>query len=344
MRVLVTGGAGFIGTAVARRLREVGHEPVIFDRAIDRRDDIVDVARLRRTLPGCGAVIHLAAKVGLGVDLSDLTDYARDNDLGTAAVLRATAEEGIGRLVLASSMVVYGEGRGECPDHGIVRGALRSEADLAAGHFESRCPHCARDLAPRTVSEAAELDPRNSYAATKVQLEQFAAIWARETGGVAVSLRYHNVYGPGLPRDTPYAGVAAIFRSALLSGRAPTVYEDGAQRRDLVHVDDVAAATIAALTADLPRGRNTALNIGSGVVTTIAEVAQAMATLLGGRPPLITAGYRLGDVRHITADSSAARRLLGWRPRIGLTAGLADLLAETPIGSGARLRPSPGSG
>ncbi|QGN34995.1 NAD(P)-dependent oxidoreductase [Microlunatus sp. Gsoil 973] len=325
MRVLVTGGAGFIGRAVQRRIDAAGHEAVVFDRALDGADDIVDVPRLRAALRGCEAIIHLAAKVGLGVDLSDLDGYARDNDLGTAAVLRAAAEESIGRVVLASSMVVYGEGRARCPDHGTIPVPPRAVGDLAAGRFEPRCPRCGTDLVPELVPEDTRLDPRNVYAATKVHLEQLAAIWARETGGTAVALRYHNVYGPGLPHDTPYAGVAAIFRSALVAGRPPAVFEDGRQRRDFVHVDDVARATVAAVRAGLPAGP-TALNIGSGHVVTIGEVASRMAMIMNGPEPVITGRYRLGDVRHITADSSTARRLLGWAPAVPLDQGLADLL------------------
>jgi dTDP-L-rhamnose 4-epimerase len=325
MRVLVTGGAGFIGGAVRRRLEADGQQAVIFDRALHCADDVVDVPRLRSALRGCDAIIHLAAKVGLGVDLSDLDGYARDNDLGTAAVLRAAAEESIGRVVLASSMVVYGEGRARCPVHGGIPVPPRSRDDLAAGRFEPRCPRCGVDLVPELVGEDTPADPRNVYAVTKVHLEQLAAIWARETGGTAVALRYHNVYGPGLPQDTPYAGVAAIFRSALVAGRAPTVFEDGGQRRDFVHVDDVAAATVLAVRADLPAGL-TPLNIGSGRVVTIGEVAARMAMIMNGPDPVITGDYRLGDVRHITADSSAARRLLRWEPTVTLDHGLATLL------------------
>ncbi|HEY9292264.1 MAG TPA: NAD-dependent epimerase/dehydratase family protein [Microlunatus sp.] len=324
MRVLVTGAQGFIGTAVMRRLDDLGHRVTGYDRRTDPADDVVDLRRLRAAVRGHDAIIHLAAKVGLGVDLSDLDDYSRNNDLGTAVLLRAAAEESVGRVVLASSMVVYGEGRASCPRHGLLPVPARDAADLARGRFEPRCPRCGSDLLPELVPENAPLDPRNVYAATKVHLEQLAGIWARESGGVAIALRYHNVYGPGLPRDTPYAGVAAIFRSALLAGTPPTVFEDGAQRRDFIHVDDVAAATVAALETQ-PEQRFTALNVGSGTITTIGEVAARMAMIMDGPQPVITGGYRLGDVRHITADSSAARRLLNWTPRFELTEGLQSL-------------------
>ena len=159
---------------------------------------------------------------------------------------------GIPRLVLASSMVVYGEGAYDCRRHGRVRPAPRSPDDLSAGRFEPRCPDCGQELTTATVAESAPLDPRNAYAASKVAQEHLAATWARMTGGSAVALRYHNVYGPRMPRDTPYSGVAAIFRSALEGGRAPEVFEDGGQRRDFVHVHDVAQANLRALGAGDP--------------------------------------------------------------------------------------------
>lgn len=325
MKVMVTGGAGFIGRAVVCRLEHLGHQVVIYDRAVEPRDDIADLLRIRSALSGCDAIIHLAAKVGLGVDLSDLDEYARDNDFGTAVVLRAAAEESIGRVVLASSMVVYGEGAARCPQHGLVPVAPRTELDLAGGRFEPYCHQCGSDLDPVSVTEDRPPDPRNVYAATKVHLEHLSSIWSRATGGSALALRYHNVYGPGLPRDTPYAGVAAIFRSALVEGRAPTVFEDGRQRRDFIHVDDVAAATAAALQVPVPSGF-TPLNIGSGDITTIGDIAARMAMIMNGPKPVISGRYRLGDVRHITADSAKARRVLGWSPQVPLDQGLGDLV------------------
>jgi len=325
VRVLVTGAAGFIGRVVSARLGAEGDDVVAYDRAVDPADDITDLARVRSAADGCDAVVHLAAKVGLGVGIADIDDYARQNDLGTAVVLRATAEAGVRRLVFASSMVVYGEGAYRCPQHGPVRPRARSAEDLARGDFEVHCPHCGADLDPELIGEDAPLDPRNAYAATKVHGEHLAATWARETGGVAAALRFHNVYGPGLPRNTPYAGVAALFASRLAAGEAPLVFEDGGQRRDFIHVDDVARAVSAAVRARLSPGL-TALNIGSGRVATIGEVAAALTDAVGGPPPVITGDFRLGDVRHVTADSAAARRVLGWSAEIELRDGVRDLI------------------
>jgi len=179
-------------------------------------------------------------------------------------------------------------------------------------------------LAPAVVTEDAPLDPRNVYAATKVHGEHLLRAWARETSGDAFALRFHNVYGPGMPRNTPYAGVASLFRSAIAAGQAPRVFEDGAQRRDFVHVDDVARAVVAATTtADRSPGAVVPLNVGSGTVTTVGGLAQALADTLDGPAPVVTGEFRIGDVRHVTASSDRAAQVLGWTAQIGLRTGLA---------------------
>jgi dTDP-L-rhamnose 4-epimerase len=336
MRVLLTGGAGFIGRAVRAELQAAGHEMRILDSmrpdvhgprtAAQRGVSVVDVrdpAGLDAALVDIDAVVHLAAKVGLGVDLQDVPDYADSNVHGTAVLLAAMERAHVGRLVLASSMVVYGDGLGACAEHGAVTPDPRIESDLGAGRFDAHCPRCGRTLQALTVAEDAPLDPRSAYAVSKLAQEQLAACWARTTGGSLAVLRYHNVYGPGLPRNTPYAGVAAIFLSALRRGQSPRVFEDGGQLRDFVHVGDVAAATVAALSLAGP-GVVT-LNVGSGQPRTVGELAGVLATVTGGPAPVITGEYRLGDVRHITADSSKLRALLGWRPRVEFERGIAEL-------------------
>lgn len=325
MRVLVTGGAGFIGSHVVDALRERGHEALVYDVRDDPGADVRDPAAVRRALSGVDAVSHQAAMVGLGNGVADAAEYVSRNDLGTAVLLAAMAEAGVRHLVLAGSMVVYGEGRYTCPGrHGVVRPGPRAVADLDAGRFEPLCPVCGDALAPGPVGEDAPADPRNVYAATKLAQEHLAAAWARSTGGSALSLRYHNVYGPRMPRDTPYAGVASFFRSALARGEAPRVFEDGRQRRDFVHVRDVAAANAAALEAGAEPGALTAYNTGSGEAHTVGEMARALATACGGPGPVVTGEYRLGDVRHITADSSRLRAALGWKPQVGFEEGMAE--------------------
>jgi dTDP-L-rhamnose 4-epimerase len=341
VKVLLTGGAGFIGSRVLADLVGRGHDvrvydslrpdvhrgrmPVLPDGVEFVHADVRDADAAHAALAGIDAVCHLAAKVGLGVDVADLPDYAGSNDYGTAVLLAAMARAEVGWLTLASSMVAYGEGLGRCVEHGAVVPGPRREADLAAGQFEPPCPRCGRMLAPELVGEDTAVDPRNAYAASKVAQEHLSASWARVTGGSVSAMRYHNVYGPGLPRNTPYAGVAAIFLSALEAGRAPQVYEDGGQRRDFIHVDDVAAATVTA--CENPPDGVRAYNVGSGTVRTIGDMAAALARAKHGPPPQVTGRFRLGDVRHITADSSRLRAELGWAPQIEFEEGLATAAA-----------------
>ncbi|UGY94631.1 NAD-dependent epimerase/dehydratase family protein [Streptomyces gobiensis] len=350
MRVLVTGGAGFIGSHIVTALRAMGHQAVVLDTAFDTaaaegteegiRGDVRDAEAVGEALRGVEAVCHQAAMVGLGKGFADASAYVSANDLGTAVLLERMADAGVRRLVLAGSMVVYGEGRYVCPDHGVVRPGPRSVSALDSGRFEPPCPRCGAQLAPGLVGEDAPADPRNVYATTKLAQEHLAAAWARATGGRAVSLRYHNVYGDGMPYDTPYAGVASYFRTSLERGEPPRVFEDGAQRRDFIHVADVAAANAVVLEALagpdqlpwLPAGKLRAYNTGSGEPHTVAEMAHELAAAFGGPEPVITGEYRLGDVRHITASSQRLREELGWRPQVGFTAGMADF-AKAPLAS-----------
>jgi dTDP-L-rhamnose 4-epimerase len=262
----------------------------------------------------------------MGVNLADLPDYVGSNDLGTAVLLAEMASAKVQRLVLASSMVVYGEGSYACPDHGPQRPPARTTRDLEAANFEPPCPICRRSLVSVSTSEDATLEPRSVYAATKLAQEHLSAAWARQSGGSVVALRYHNVYGPGMPRDTPYSGVAAIFRSALEAGRAPRVFEDGRQRRDFVHVSDVARANVAALEATGRTGF-AAYNIASGRPATVGDMAQALADVMAGPAPVVTGEFRFGDVRHVVASPERAARELGFTAEIDLPTGMADFAA-----------------
>ena len=341
MRVLVTGGAGFIGSHVVDALVERGDEVVVLDNLDEaahrsepdylRREggvqyvigDVADPEAVRAAVSGgVDAVCHQAARVGLGVDFGDAARYVHDNDLGTAVLLGALHRAGFhGRFVLASSMVVYGEGRYRCQVHGPVRPGPRSPDALAAGRFEPPCPACGADLADEVIEEDAALDPRNVYAATKLHQEHLATVFGRECGAPVIALRYHNVYGPRMPRDTPYAGVASIFRSALSSGRAPEVFEDGGQRRDFVHVTDVARANVLALSA--PSEVVGAYNVASGRRHTIGELAAELAQAWpGGLVPEVSGRFRMGDVRHIVASPAAAERDLGFHATVQFEEGI----------------------
>lgn len=344
MTLLVTGGAGFIGSAIVDAALHRGESVRVLDSL--RADvhgsfnyeypgvefvhgDVRDPAVVEHALEGIDTVCHQAAKVGLGVDFSDAPDYVSSNDHGTAVLLAAMAFHKVTRLVVASSMVVYGEGA-YVGRKGVTRPAARRVEDLDAGRFDP-LDEDGYPLEPTLIDEDAPLDPRNVYAATKLAQEHLASSWARSTGGTVAALRYHNVYGPGMPQNTPYAGVASLFRSAIERGEAPRVYEDGGQRRDFVHVRDVASANLAATdwTLDAAPGAFRAYNVGSGTVHTIGDLAAAIAAT-AGLTPVTTGEYRLGDVRHITASSDRLKSELGWSPSVSFEEGMREF-ATAPL-------------
>ena len=333
VRVLLTGAAGFIGSRVGVAMRDAGHDVVGVDLLLPaahgpsphlpegcHHADLRDASALAPLLDGVDLVCHQAAMVGAGVNAADAPAYGSHNDLATTVLLAEMYAAGVRRLVLASSMVVYGQGGYVCPDHGTVDPQPRRRADLDAGMFEHRCPIGGEELRWQLVDEDSPLRPRSLYAASKTAQEHYALAWSESTGGSVVALRYHNVYGPGMPRDTPYSGVAAIFRSSLEKGDVPQVFEDGGQMRDFVHVDDVAAANVAAM-AD--RDGFAAVNVCSGQPISIWEVADALCDARGSAsPPRVTGQYRSGDVRHIVADPSRAAEVLDFRAAIDPRDGL----------------------
>ncbi len=343
--MLLTGSAGFIGTAIGDRLEADGDEVVRVDLMLENAHGnatppegthqldvrLAGSAQWASLLAGIDVVCHQAALVGAGVRVGDLPSYAGHNDLGTAALLAAMHEASVSRMVLASSMVVYGEGRYACPTHGSQVPGPRSLAALDAGDFENQCPRCRTALGWELVEESARLDPRSSYAASKLAQEHYTSSWVRQADASAVALRYHNVYGPGMPRDTPYSGVAAMFRSSLERGEPPQVFEDGLQMRDFVHVRDVARANVMAIraVADDAAGSYAAYNVCSGRPVSILDVALQVAAgsqRSGGRPvePQVTGGYRLGDVRHIVASPERARSDLGFAAEVMPDQGLRE--------------------
>jgi dTDP-L-rhamnose 4-epimerase len=322
VKVVVSGGSGFIGSHIVDSLVAESHDVVVIDREAPQfpnrgaryiQEDVRDPSVWHDALVGADAVSHQAARVGLGVRFSDVADYVSDNDLGTAAMLLAMDRVGFsGRIVLASSMVVYGEGGYTCKSCGSVRSLARSPEQLSAGRFDPSCPHCGGDLEPALTLEDAPIDPRNVYAATKIHQEHLCFAYGRETDASVIALRYHNVYGPRSPVNTPYAGVASIFLSSLSQGDAPRVFEDGGQRRDFVHVHDVARANLLALKA--PASVQGSFNIASGTPHTILDLATELARAVGqsSPKPIVTGDWRLGDVRHIQASPASSLDQRTW--------------------------------
>jgi dTDP-L-rhamnose 4-epimerase len=344
---LITGGAGFIGSHVVDELIAGGHDVRVVDQVDPAAHaglpdylnshatyvlaDVADINAWGHLLDGVDGVSHQAAKVGLGLDFRDVGAYVHANDVGTAALLRGLYDRRFrGRLVLASSMVVYGEGRYTCAEHGEVRAGPRAIADLEAGQFNPLCPACGQLLDPLPVPETAPVAPRNVYAATKVHQEHLCEAFGREAGVPVTALRYHNVYGPRMPQRTAYAGVASIFRSACEAGQPPQVFEDGAQRRDFVHVRDVAHANVLALTA--PEPVPGVFNVASGHPHTVLQMAAALVNAFddGLPPPEVTGQYRLGDVRHVFASPARAAARLGFTAQVGFEEGMREF-ATAPL-------------
>jgi len=341
LRVVVTGGAGFIGSHIVDALVARGHDVTVIDsfhsavhsarpeylnpaaRYIEA--DLADGDTLESELNGVDAISHQAAIVGLGAGTLDGPLFVRINGVGTAELLRAALLRRVPRLVLASSMVVYGEGAYRCAVDGAQRPLPRRDAALLAGRFEPCCPRCGGPLGSEPITEDAPLDPLSVYAATKVNQEHLAAVAMREGGPAVVALRYHNVYGPRSPGDTLYAGVASIFRSQIANGEPPRVFEDGAQIRDFVHVRDVATANVRAIERE--EAAVGAFNIGSGTPRTILDLATALSGALGGSAPVVSGEFRSGDVRHVFASSARADRELELGPRVPFADGISELVA-----------------
>ena len=355
MKILVTGGAGFIGSFIVDELVAGGHNVVVVDdldpaahdglpaglnaAATYHWADVRDRStfELPGVLDGVDAICHQAAKVGLGVDFGDVEEYVTRNEGGTAVMLRALHDRDFrGRLVLASSMVVYGEGRYRCAEHGVVRPGPRERTDLDGGSFEPPCPSCGGKLGAEPVPEDHWVDPRNVYAATKLNQEHLCNAYVREhTGSSCTALRYHNVYGPRMPRDTPYAGVASIFRSAYESNIAPKIFEDGGQLRDFIHVADIAHCNVLALTNTEPA--HGAFNVCTGAPRSILDMANALRPSTGATPE-VTGSYRLGDIRHVFASPERARSALGFTAEITFDAGMTEF-ATAPLRTTVGPRP-----
>lgn len=354
-RILVTGGAGFIGSHLADLLLARGHRVRILDSLSPQvhgddgaaggrpayldpdaelvRGDVRDPPAVRRALEGVDAVVHLAAAVGVGQSMYQIAEYTSVNDLGTAVLLEAMIANPVGRLVVASSMSVYGEGLARGPDGTPVEPGDRDPEALRRHRWEPEGPDGA-PLEPLPTPEGKRPALSSVYALGKYAQERMCLIWGRAYGVPTTALRFFNVYGTRQALSNPYTGVLAIFASRLLNGNAPMIFEDGRQRRDFVHVRDVARACLLALEPDEGTATTAAtgaagevLNVGSGIPRTVEEVARGIARAVG-RPdlqPRVTGKYRVGDIRHCYADTARARASLGFEAAEDFDAGLAEL-------------------
>ncbi len=341
--VLVTGGAGFIGSHLVDRLVDEGRAVVVIDSLEPQvhrgsqgfrnpggrylEGSIHDREALGRVLDGVGAVVHLAAQVGVGQSIYEMSRYVGDNTLGTVTLLEEVArrKDQIGTLVVASSMSIYGEGQYRCnvcdtDDAEVVR-TLES---LRAREWEPVCRRCSSPVRPLPTRETKRLKCESVYAITKRDQEELCLVFGRAYGIRVVALRFFNVYGPRQSLSNPYTGVAAIFSSRLLNGQPPEVFEDGLQSRDFIHVSDVAQAIYLALSN--PEVGDVALNVGTGLATSVLDVAHVLAEELGVEiGSKIINRFRHGDVRHCSADPTQARALLGFEARVGFQEGMGEL-------------------
>ncbi|MGN6201865.1 MAG: NAD-dependent epimerase/dehydratase family protein [Solirubrobacterales bacterium] len=341
-RVLITGGAGFIGSHLARHLLRQGHEV----RALDRLDpqvhpererptyldpeveliqgDVRDPGAVAEALEGVDAVVHLAARVGVGQSMYEIADYCSVNTVGTGVLLEALTERPLRRLVVASSMSIYGEGLYTTAEGRIAEAVERGRGQLERGEWEPVSPD-GRALTPEPTPESKHPCLSSIYALNKYDQERMCLLFGSSYDVPTTALRFFNVYGPDQALSNPYTGVLAIFGGRLLNGKAPLIFEDGEQRRDFVSVHDIARACALALERDEAAG--CAVNVGSGESITVSEIAQRLARVTGREEirAKVTGEYRVGDIRHCFADIARARDVLGYEPRVPLDDGMAEL-------------------
>lgn len=343
--ILVTGGAGFIGSHLVDALVDVGHRVRILDSLVEQvhgaaapphlnekaefmRGDVCDPDAVRAALDGIDVVYHQAAEVGVGQSMYEIVRYVKANDLGTAVLLEEMIKRPsqFKKLVVASSMSIYGEGAYRCDKCGTkVYPQLRSDDQLAAHDWEFKCETCGALLETTGTPEAKPLFPTSVYAVSKQDQEQYCLAVGRAYKIPTVAFRYFNVYGTRQALSNPYTGVCAIFSSRLLNDQAPTIFEDGEQSRDFVHVSDIVQANMLALETN--KADYEAMNIGTGRATSVKQIAELLARGLDKDiAPEIVGKYREGDIRHCVADISKAKRLLGYEPKVSLEDGLAELL------------------
>jgi dTDP-L-rhamnose 4-epimerase len=342
MRVLVTGGAGFIGSHLVERLLSDGHfvriydnldpqvhghnSPNINNQAEFIKADIRDTSSLSAALSDIDIIFHEAALVGVGQSMYQLERYTETNTLGTATLLDLLIKKDhdVKKLIVASSMSIYGEGAYKCEDHGVVFPQPRTLQQIKKNGWDMQCPYCSKKIIPVPTPESKPLQPTSIYALTKKDQEEMSLITGRSYGLPVVALRYFNTYGPGQALSNPYTGVCAIFLSQILNNNPPLIFEDGHQSRDFISVHDIVQASLLAM--EKSNADYKVYNVGTGQPTSIANVA-AMLLNIFHRPIQLRVNekFRSGDVRHCYADISSIGSELGFKPTVQLSKGLRDL-------------------
>lgn len=341
-RILITGGAGFVGSHTADALLEAGHEVCLYDNLTSQvhaggnsyiptganlvLGDVRDLRKLSSAVRDADVIFHFAAAVGVGQSMYCISDYTSTNNLGIANLLQAVLDTRSNpeKIVVASSMSIYGEGKYLCARCGEVAPPPRPADQLKQKNWETLCPACGEVLTPVPTSEDKPLQCTSIYALSKKDQEEMALLFGRTYQVPVVALRYFNIYGTRQSLSNPYTGVAAIFASRIMNGKPPVIFEDGRQMRDFVSVHDVVRANLLAM--ENPGADGKAVNIGSGAAVTISQVAAELQAMLRNRVPVeITGKYRAGDVRHCYGDISAAAELLGYAPRWSMSDGMREL-------------------
>lgn len=339
MKVLITGGAGFIGSNIALKLIKKGYDVVVLDSLSEQihgakpeetsplyrsikdkvkfiRGSVANRADWVRALKDVDYVIHLAAETGTGQSMYEIEKYVGSNIGGTALLLDILANQPhhVKRVVVAESRAIYGEGKYICPRCGEVYPLARKDEDMAKGDFECKCPKCGSEVQLVATTEDSKIHPTSVYGITKQVQGQLVHLVCQSIGVESVSFRYQNVYGPGQSLSNPYTGILSIFSTRIKNGNGINIFEDGKETRDFVYIDDVADATILGL--EVPEANGHVFNIGTGVATDVLTVAQTLCDKYGVQVPITVSGnYRLGDIRHNFADISLARKILGFEPK-----------------------------
>lgn len=347
MNVLVSGGAGFIGSNLSLALVARGHHVTVLDNLSPQihdadsplytairdkvrfiRGDVRSRADWVEALDGQACVVHLAAETGTGQSMYEISRYVDVNVGGTGILLDllANTRHGVNRLVVASSRAIYGEGRYDCAACGVVYPLARAAANMERGDFQVKCPQCAADVSLLPTDEGSRIHPSSLYGITKQTQEQMVMTVGKSLGIASVAFRYQNVYGPGQSLSNPYTGILSIFSTRIRNGHEIVVFEDGQESRDFVYIDDVVAATIAGI--EHPGAAGEVFNVGSGLATDVTTVARSLIAAYGADVPMRVSGnFRVGDIRHNVADIGKIASALGFTPQVGFAAGIGRFAA-----------------